>query len=409
MHEILAAKLTELGYLAPGDVPRRAGPCSSGAGRLAAAYDSASRLRDCPRDEVARLQRSPPRPRGARDPARRSAEVDVVIGAGDFASVHQGLEEAIDALSAIEKPTVLVPGNNETEEALRAACKIWDAATVLPRGGHRDRRPPLLRAGGWCVRSPWDWSFDLDEQAAETKLAGAVPMGRSSSSTRLPTDTATRAAPVNTSAAPPSSRRSSGRSRGWRCTATSTSHGAPRARSARPRSSTSAPRAGCWRPDPGGRRGAARVRAVSAEIESPRAAEEWRVEVVLEGDDDNGQSLGESLHRLQLDDEARERLAGASSSPATATAWSLYAWHEESAREAERVVRELMGEDNLLGRGAAGAGTPPRTSGVPPISRCRRASGARRRGGGEHARAWEARWARVRRVCLGGGDRPSPT
>ena len=67
----------------------------------------------------------------ARDLARRSAEVDVVIGAGDFASVHKGLEEAIGALGAIEKPTVLVPGNNETEEALRAACERWEAATVL--------------------------------------------------------------------------------------------------------------------------------------------------------------------------------------------------------------------------------------------------------------------------------------
>ena len=30
-----------------------------------------------------------------------AAEADVVIGAGDFASVHEGLEETIDALAAI--------------------------------------------------------------------------------------------------------------------------------------------------------------------------------------------------------------------------------------------------------------------------------------------------------------------
>src|SRR5918992_3147239 len=60
-----------------------------------------------------------------------SADVDVVVGAGDFASVHDGLEETISALEPIETPTVLVPGNNETDEALREAARSWPAATVL--------------------------------------------------------------------------------------------------------------------------------------------------------------------------------------------------------------------------------------------------------------------------------------
>src|SRR6476619_2522548 len=64
-----------------------------------------------------------------------SADADVVIGAGDFASVHEGLEETISVLAAIETPTVLVPGNNETVEALRQAAMAWDAATVL-HGDH---------------------------------------------------------------------------------------------------------------------------------------------------------------------------------------------------------------------------------------------------------------------------------
>ena len=60
-----------------------------------------------------------------------SADADVVIGAGDFASVHEGLEETIGALAPIETPTILVPGNNETVDALRAAAAGWPAATVL--------------------------------------------------------------------------------------------------------------------------------------------------------------------------------------------------------------------------------------------------------------------------------------
>jgi Icc-related predicted phosphoesterase len=109
---------------------------------------------------------------GARDLAGRSAEVDVVIGAGDFASVHRGLEEAIDALSAIEKPTVLVPGNNETEDALRAACEGWDAATVLHGDAAEIDGLPFFGLGAGVPITPWDWSFDLDEEAAAAKLSG---------------------------------------------------------------------------------------------------------------------------------------------------------------------------------------------------------------------------------------------
>jgi uncharacterized protein len=51
--------------------------------------------------------------------------------AGDFASVHRGSEELIGELAVIETPTVVVPGNNETDEALRAACSSWPAACLL--------------------------------------------------------------------------------------------------------------------------------------------------------------------------------------------------------------------------------------------------------------------------------------
>jgi len=108
---------------------------------------------------------------GARDFAERSVEVDVVIGAGDFASVHKGLEETIDALSAIVKPTVLVPGNNETDEALRAACEGWDAATVLHGEGAEIEGAPFFGLGAGVPVTPWDWSFDLDEEEAAAKLA----------------------------------------------------------------------------------------------------------------------------------------------------------------------------------------------------------------------------------------------
>jgi Icc-related predicted phosphoesterase len=101
----------------------------------------------------------------------RSSEADVVIAAGDFASVHEGLEEAINALKPISVPTVLVPGNNETEDALRAACEGWDAATVLHGEGAEIDGAQFFGLGAGIPITPWDWSFDLDEEQAAEKLA----------------------------------------------------------------------------------------------------------------------------------------------------------------------------------------------------------------------------------------------
>jgi Icc-related predicted phosphoesterase len=103
--------------------------------------------------------------------AERSEEADVVIAAGDFASVHEGLEETIDALRPITTPTVLVPGNNETADALRAACEGWDAATVLHGESAEIDGTSFFGLGAGIPITPWDWSFDLDEDEAAQKLA----------------------------------------------------------------------------------------------------------------------------------------------------------------------------------------------------------------------------------------------
>ena len=98
----------------------------------------------------------------------RSDEADVVVGAGDFASVHEGLEQTIGALAGIEKPTVLVPGNNETADALREAASAWPAATVLHGEEAEVEGRTFFGLGAGIPITPWDWSFDLsDEEAAE--------------------------------------------------------------------------------------------------------------------------------------------------------------------------------------------------------------------------------------------------
>lgn len=101
-----------------------------------------------------------------------SGDFDVVIGAGDFASQHNGLEETIEALRPIETPTVLVPGNNETDEALRAACEGWESATVLHGDGAEVGGVPFWGLGAGIPVTPWGWSFDLDEPEAAEMLSG---------------------------------------------------------------------------------------------------------------------------------------------------------------------------------------------------------------------------------------------
>ena len=103
--------------------------------------------------------------------AELSVDADVVIAAGDFASIHEGLEETIDALNGIETPTVLVPGNNETEDALRAAVSGWDAATVLHGDAIEIGGIPFFGLGAGVPITPWDWSFDLSEEDAAAELA----------------------------------------------------------------------------------------------------------------------------------------------------------------------------------------------------------------------------------------------
>ena len=112
----------------------------------------------------------------AADLADRSSDADVVIAAGDFASVHEGLEETIGALRGISTPTVLVPGNNETADALRAACDGWEAATVLHGEGTEIDGTRFFGLGAGVPVTPWDWSFDLDEDEAARMLA-ACPEG----------------------------------------------------------------------------------------------------------------------------------------------------------------------------------------------------------------------------------------
>lgn len=100
-----------------------------------------------------------------------AGSADAVLAAGDFASQHEGLQETIDVLSAIEVLTVLVPGNNETDEALRTACAGWPAATVLHGESAEIAGVAFFGLGAGVPVTPWDWSFDLSDEDAAARLA----------------------------------------------------------------------------------------------------------------------------------------------------------------------------------------------------------------------------------------------
>lgn len=74
--------------------------------------------------------------------------------------------------------------------------------------------------------------------------------------------------------------------------------------------------------------------------------EEWRVEVELD-DERHGFPLSERLRAHDLDDEARQRLGGRVVVTRDGSRLYLYTRSAAAAREAERVVRELLAADEL--------------------------------------------------------------
>ena len=96
-----------------------------------------------------------------------SNTVDVVVGAGDFCVARQGLDEIIVPLSAITKPTVLVPGNSESDEELVQACRLWESARVLHGSRVTIAEIPFFGIGGGIPITPFgSWSYDFSEDEA---------------------------------------------------------------------------------------------------------------------------------------------------------------------------------------------------------------------------------------------------
>ena len=104
-------------------------------------------------------------------------DVDVVIGAGDFANARQGVSSCIEVLSQIQVPAIVVPGNNESLDELVAACKSWSGAKVLHGSGVEIDGQYFFGLGGGIPVTPFgSWSYDFSEAEAEVLLA-CCPQG----------------------------------------------------------------------------------------------------------------------------------------------------------------------------------------------------------------------------------------
>ncbi|MEM6587503.1 MAG: metallophosphoesterase family protein [Pseudomonadota bacterium] len=99
-----------------------------------------------------------------------SQEADLVIGAGDFCNQREGLADAMALIKGLAATCVVVPGNCESADELRAAANEGmivlhgDAAEI---GGLR-----IFGLGYGVPETPFGaWSCDLAEPQAEEMLA----------------------------------------------------------------------------------------------------------------------------------------------------------------------------------------------------------------------------------------------
>jgi Icc-related predicted phosphoesterase len=114
---------------------------------------------------------------GASKLVELSRKVDAVVGAGDYCLARRGLDDIIAALSAIKKPTILVPGNAESHEELARACRSWSSSHVLHGSQTTLDEVTFYGIGGGIPITPFGaWSYDFSEDEAK-KLLQDLPSG----------------------------------------------------------------------------------------------------------------------------------------------------------------------------------------------------------------------------------------
>ncbi|MEM7090567.1 MAG: metallophosphoesterase family protein [Pseudomonadota bacterium] len=98
-----------------------------------------------------------------------SQGADLVIGAGDYCNMRQGLDQAMDMLAGIGAPLTLVPGNAESAAELQDA--VPEGVHILHGAGMTVDGLRLFGLGYGVPPTPFgDWSCDLSEADATEML-----------------------------------------------------------------------------------------------------------------------------------------------------------------------------------------------------------------------------------------------
>ncbi|MEM9124228.1 MAG: metallophosphoesterase family protein, partial [Pseudomonadota bacterium] len=105
----------------------------------------------------------------AQDIVQASQGADLVIGAGDYCNMRQGLDQAMDMLAGIGAPLTLVPGNAESAAELQDA--VPEGVHILHGAGMTVDGLRLFGLGYGVPPTPFgDWSCDLSEADATEML-----------------------------------------------------------------------------------------------------------------------------------------------------------------------------------------------------------------------------------------------
>lgn len=99
----------------------------------------------------------------------QAASADLVIGAGDFCNMRQGLAQAMAPFATLKSPFAITPGNAESAAELLAAAP--PGATVLHGAGATLAGLRLFGLGYGIPITPFGaWSCDMTEAQAADQL-----------------------------------------------------------------------------------------------------------------------------------------------------------------------------------------------------------------------------------------------
>ncbi len=101
-----------------------------------------------------------------------SADADVLVGAGDFATRGHGAAEIIRILQTAATPTVLVSGNHDNSKELRELCSDWSDGYLLNAQPITLANITFFGLGGEIPqRNNADWNEAVSEEDASKALS----------------------------------------------------------------------------------------------------------------------------------------------------------------------------------------------------------------------------------------------